>query len=799
MKKVLSLVLAFAMILGSFGFVFASEFPDVPDTEYFSEPVNVLSGFGVIAGYPDGTFQPTKVVTRAEMVTMIVAALNIPVKGGATTKRFSDVELSHWAAGFIDYGASVGFVAGYPDGTFQPEKEVSYNEALTMIVAALGYTAEALPGTWPGNFVNKAQSLGILDICRTTGTAGAPRQDIACFLYKALTQPIGYVNKDGTFVTNIGKDGGDDTMLQRLGADLYVDIPKTDADGWFVVDGTEDSDINLQNYLGAYITAYADKDGVIVAVKEVGSEFIEGTYKSDKVDGKTISAAIAGETVPVFYNGDTDSDDTLSNFVKKDVKLAVKLNGKKVSEIYSIQVWEADRTFMAADDVQEEIAEDQKLDGEKFALDDDDEIDMTKFAIAGKTAITDIKEDDVVTIYLHTHATGDLKDTIAKIEVSDKTVEGAVTKISADKSEFTIGGTAYGLNDDNTDGAYELKDEGTFFLDYAGDIFHFEAADDSTSNYAVVLEIGSSPAKYGGDTYYANLLLADGTTKEYELKSDEVLKTFKVTDGDTPSGKVFAKGSTYGELVKYTVNAKEQISKFVDAEARIADPNGEFNKKGVYVAEGAMLKDNAVVFSYTGTIGDPDDLKDADKYEVVTATSMYDADFTGVTPFVNDDGDYVAAIVDGAKAGEEEYAVLVDYTATEDGVTVWTALYEGTYTEEFKIDDDFGTSFTTGAAAYYEVKVADGVASKVTPGSEAIKPADVSDATSVTNGVFKDAAGTNWTLSDDVVIYVCNADGDWSVAKSDSVLAKRAGKLDAVKLIDVDADGEYDIVMVFEK
>ena len=163
MKKVLSLVLAFAMILGSFGFVFASEFSDVKDTEYYSEPVNVLTGFGVIAGYPDGTFKPANVVTRAEMVTMIVAALNIPVKGGATTKRFTDVELTHWAAGYIDYGASVGFVAGYPDGTFKPEQTVSYNEALTMIIASLGYTLESLNGEYPGAFVNKAKGLGILE------------------------------------------------------------------------------------------------------------------------------------------------------------------------------------------------------------------------------------------------------------------------------------------------------------------------------------------------------------------------------------------------------------------------------------------------------------------------------------------------------------------------------------------------------------------------------------------------------------------------------------------------------------
>ena len=147
MKKVLSLVLAFAMILGSFGFVFASDFSDVKDTEYYSEPVNVLSGLGVIAGFPDGTFKPGDNVTRAQMATMITAALGIPVKGSGAT-GFSDVPASHWASGYIAYAVSVGFVAGYPDKTFKPENPVSYNEALTMIVASLGWHPGHLRYHW---------------------------------------------------------------------------------------------------------------------------------------------------------------------------------------------------------------------------------------------------------------------------------------------------------------------------------------------------------------------------------------------------------------------------------------------------------------------------------------------------------------------------------------------------------------------------------------------------------------------------------------------------------------------------
>ena len=86
MKKVLSLVLVLAMILGSFSMVFASQYSDVKDTAEYAEAVSVLSGLGVVGGFPDGTFKPEEGVTRAQMATMIVNALGLPVSGSANTK-----------------------------------------------------------------------------------------------------------------------------------------------------------------------------------------------------------------------------------------------------------------------------------------------------------------------------------------------------------------------------------------------------------------------------------------------------------------------------------------------------------------------------------------------------------------------------------------------------------------------------------------------------------------------------------------------------------------------------------------
>ncbi|NMA94344.1 MAG: S-layer homology domain-containing protein, partial [Clostridiales bacterium] len=136
MKKILSIALVLALVLGSFATVFAADFTDVKDSDKFNEAVNVLTGLGIVSGYPDGTYKPNKVVTRAEMAALIINSLGLTVSGRSATP-FSDVSESHWASGFIAYAASLNIIKGYPDGTFKPGNTVSYNEALAMIINAL--------------------------------------------------------------------------------------------------------------------------------------------------------------------------------------------------------------------------------------------------------------------------------------------------------------------------------------------------------------------------------------------------------------------------------------------------------------------------------------------------------------------------------------------------------------------------------------------------------------------------------------------------------------------------------------
>lgn len=167
MKKLLSLLLVAAMVLGLFGTIgtaFAAPvFPDIAGNVAEKDIVK-LSTLGILGGYPDGTFKPEGNITRAEFAKIAVLALN---KGGSanllknTASQFKDVPAGQWYTGFVNVAVANGIIKGYDDGTFKPNNNITEAEAVTMLLRDLGYN-DNLVGTWPLNYIMKAADLGVI-------------------------------------------------------------------------------------------------------------------------------------------------------------------------------------------------------------------------------------------------------------------------------------------------------------------------------------------------------------------------------------------------------------------------------------------------------------------------------------------------------------------------------------------------------------------------------------------------------------------------------------------------------------
>ena len=139
MKKFISTILAAAVVLSTGS---ALAYTDVAEDDSRAEAIVAVTGYDIMFGYDDGTFRPEETLTRADAAAYVCRALGLDEPSPAVT-AFSDVPQEHWASGCIDLAYQEGFVDGCGDGTFRPDDPINYEDAVKMVVAALGYGPEA--------------------------------------------------------------------------------------------------------------------------------------------------------------------------------------------------------------------------------------------------------------------------------------------------------------------------------------------------------------------------------------------------------------------------------------------------------------------------------------------------------------------------------------------------------------------------------------------------------------------------------------------------------------------------------
>lgn len=134
-----------------------SGFRDVASGSWYNTYVATLNNAGVITDSSNGYFRPNEAITRAELAAMLA-------KFSETTSAanyFNDVSAKYWAANAIAICAKLGWITGYPDGTFRPDRNVTRAELMAMINRATGRAPKSadafLPGmkTWIDNTADK--------------------------------------------------------------------------------------------------------------------------------------------------------------------------------------------------------------------------------------------------------------------------------------------------------------------------------------------------------------------------------------------------------------------------------------------------------------------------------------------------------------------------------------------------------------------------------------------------------------------------------------------------------------------
>ena len=632
-KRIVSSTLSAALVLSASAGAFAQVPDDALESKHL-EAIKALNALDIMVGDDEGNFRPGDKLTRSEFARIAVSILGMDDVAQAANypTKFADVPAYHWANGYINVAASQNIIVGDENGNFMPDAEISYVEALAILVRILGYEPMAdSRGGWPMGYLLTGNSIGIGEGISASSADKITREQIAQLAFNSLSinlmEQVGYGQNPSYEVV-------DKTIIEDV-----LDVEKvtgpitatpitaltgnTAASGEFRVgDTTLESDQNVNHLLGMNVEVYA-KDGSAILINE------EDTNVKEITTSKIKSITTSGSVVTVTYN-------TNSN-VKFDLGKVVYIsNGKKVtleesnlndlkngSVLRAIDYDNDGRVDVLFTTVSRNIVV-EKADTKTYRITDkygnqsvtlnpeNATISITK---DGQTiSFEDLKEWDVLTIV------ESADKSYYEIRVSNQTVTGTVTE--TDGSKYTIDGTAYSVAS-NYKETINVGDEGTFYLDADGNIAGFDENATISSNYAYL--VNGVMGKYNAS---ADLVILNKEGNVVELSTESKVR-FNGTS--TSAADVFAAlqeaSAIKQQLITYEVNADNKIVE-INTATENATPNTEqfllnakldgaaYDKeKGLFGRYG--VDENTLVFSIPAGSSDPSDF-------TVTNGSMFE-------------------------------------------------------------------------------------------------------------------------------------------------------------------------------
>ncbi len=857
MRKVLSFVLVLSLVLSSFSMAFAADAKAGSLTDISGnaneDAIQVGYDLGIVTGNPDGTFLPDKAVNRAEFAAMLTRALSIPdsALSGYTTTSFKDTAGYGWAVPYLAFCQSKGILLGDGQGNVMPGRTVSVNEAMTMALRAIGYTANSslLVGVWPSNYVSIAQNEDLYDDVAKTTTVN--KASAAQIIYNLLTVQKVAVNTDGT-TDYLWKNKSKDIEANLLNTNLGCEEIEDAILGYTAGCTYDDAIINISKNLGAYGTAYINDDDELIAFTK-DSTALTGKLndKKDKFEVGDIEYNIKDKDntfatdAAMFVNGDSyrasgggiEIDEieswALSNSDDEEtVTINVDLSGKTIKDIYSVVAWTASDSDLADSDVQEDIGDNELL-GFDFVEDDNDNIDPASFELIGVTSLDKIIEDHVVYVY------ADKDENIRRVAVGTETVEGVVDEIEYDGTEIdtiTIGDKEYGLSAIATDDAKDLDvdSEGTYYLDAFGDIYDFDGTSGKADTYGVVVAWKPN-AGDDFDNPKVRLYLSDDSEKTFDFseKNKDVADMEWVLKSDLTSvasiNAAMTTSITKSALIGYSLDKNGEIDT-IDVTSKVfagSDVTFQSSKVLKINSKSFSIDSQCVVFTYKEIMSDTGD------YDVASLKDVENGTFTSpVAVILNDDGDVAALFVEETNTSGDDYVYAVINTKTTakdsggDKVSKFTGYIDGSKVT-YLADDEYGAK--AGAFDVYRIKLdSSNIITKIESltdpdndgnqtdgkykkdeksgwinGSVQLIVGLGSNKTVITvdsNGDGKDSSGDEkFTVADDAVIYKYDrSDKEFEPVKLSAL--KDNGKM-YVRLYDTkgkDADGIATVVVFYE-
>lgn len=643
LKSVISFVIALALSLSSVAAMAAPAYDDVPADAAYAEAVANLTAIGVVEGYGDGKFNPDGNITRAEVATMIVRALaqDEAAKSSMGVTDFTDLPGDHWAAGYVNVASrgATAFINGMGDGTFAPDANVTYEQVIKMLVAAIGYGDWGIAkGGYPTGYINTAKEIGITKgVSTVNGGDAATRAVVAQLINNAIDTPLlalsvysptnpEYVIMDGTkgndyetiltYYHDIYKVSGRVTATNRSEASR-IDVDKVEYQ-IEVTDNYDNSSIVLKK------SDKAEKEIMLVGDTDV-ADYLNVYSKllvkvTDDEDPIVLSCVASGKNVNVTLNADAWDDE------KEDDAIAEVFKGGNKGQIWyyansdktgkSTRYYLSDNFALYVNGVNviadAEEADDEEMDAfEAYVLNN---TVGTVTLVDTPTADTNATDGKYDAIFVSYYATG-IVDSVSgdKIYLSDCVGIGSKSSIEVDY--------------DDEDMTYSFEMDGK-------EIEYTDLQEGDIVSIAYNPELGFTDTNFYNITVSRNVV--EGKVTETSKDDNEITvngETYKMVDDQLASASNFELGTSYtlyldafghiadyeklASSVKYGIISRAYYSNDSD-EARVVLYDTTATKKTFTVTDTFKITKDGE----TTTVGDGDDfIAFADEYEGNTTTA----------------------------------------------------------------------------------------------------------------------------------------------------------------------------------
>lgn len=646
--------------------------PDISDTKY-AEAAELLGALGIMVGDAEsGAFRPDDAILRSEMAKVAVYSIGLEdiVKSSASQTKFPDVPNDHWATGAINVADRQGLVVGDTEGTFRPDDSVTNEEAVTIIVRALGYEPAAQDkGGYPSGYMSIASQKQLLKGIDAAASEPAKRGDIAQLVFNAMT--VNMMEQVG-FGSTVSYEEVDKTLLyDRLNVEkAYGQVKSSDEtslSGTSVVgDGKvqigesiyQKGDTNAAQLLGYNVLYYAridkttdEKTIILISpqsnknnslslnssdiVEVSGDEGANKTveyWANKNTDRRTKTAAIKQDAVYI-YNGKYKSDVTISQL--KPTSGNLTLIDADMDNVYET-VFVNHFSNLVVDTISEVTGRvtDKYLNG-SLVFDENTNPDV-KYTITkdgAEISIKDLHEWNVIS-----YTVSEDKNLI-RAYVSDASVTGTVTEISDEGYKIGDSDVIY-EKAESYPNEISLRDKGTFYLDIEDKIAAVNtkgvSESESSENYAYLVD-AATKTEFGTTAQFKIF------TKDGETKVLEGTQKMRVNDDYAQSAENVIAHLSNGtivtpQLIIYETNSDGLITAIDTAKdnTQSGEPNtAEFTKNiskagMIYKrASGKLgnvgISDDTIIFDIPSTAG-----SDTDKYSIrnkstLSNDSSYDA------------------------------------------------------------------------------------------------------------------------------------------------------------------------------